>query len=50
MTWKSAAIALEQLERAGRARVVEGHERVVEDERRPPVAGDEPDEPEARRR
>ena len=38
--------AAEQLERPGRPRVVEGDERVVEDERRPPVTGDEPDEPE----
>ena len=37
----------QELERAGRSGVVEGHERVVEDQRRPPVAGHEPDEPDA---
>ena len=46
MTWKSAAIALEQGRGPGRPGVVERHERVVEDQRRPAVAGDEPDEPE----
>ena len=40
---------LEQVERAGRASVVEGHERVVEDERRAPVAGDQPNEAQPRR-
>ena len=35
----------QQLEGPRRAGVVERHERVVEDERRPPVAGHEPDEP-----
>ena len=39
----------QQVERARRALVVEGHERVVEDERRPPVAGDEPHEADPRR-
>ena len=34
----------------GRSLVVERHERVVEDERRPPVAGHEPDEARAARR
>ena len=47
MTWKSRDIVAEQLERPGRPAVVEGHERVVEDERRAAIAGDEPDEPEA---
>ena len=46
MTWKSARDPLEQLEGARRPGVVEGHERVVEDERRPAVAGHEPDQPE----
>ena len=46
MTWKSRGDRLEQLERPRRARVVEGHERIVEDERRPAVAGHEPDQPE----
>ena len=46
MTWKSVAIDSQQVERPRRPRVVEGHERVVEDQRRPPVAGHQPDEPE----
>src|SRR5918993_1022953 len=37
---------LEQLQGAGGTSVVEGHERVVQDQRRPPVAGHEPDQPE----
>ena len=48
MTWKSGSTRLEQLECPRGARVVERHERVVEHERRPAVAGDEPDEPEPR--
>ncbi len=36
----------EEPQRLGRPSVVEGHERVVEDERRSPVAGDEADEAE----
>ena len=46
MIWKSSATALEQVERARRPLVVERHERIVEDQRRPPVAGHEPDEAE----
>ena len=45
MTWKSVVMLLRSVEGAGRAGVVERHERVVEDERRPAVAGHEPDEP-----
>src|SRR5690349_10623140 len=37
----------QELEGAGGAAVVERHERVVQDERRPPVAGHEPDQAEA---
>ena len=40
--------ALQERERAGRTLVVEGHERIVEDERRAPVAGHEAHEPEPR--
>ena len=47
MTWKSVATDFSRLERPRRPPVVEGHERVVEDERRPPVAGHQPDEAEA---
>ena len=46
MTWKSAATVLSSSSARAGARVVERHERVVEDERRPAVAGDQPDEPE----
>ena len=48
MTWKSVETSRSSSQRPRRALVVERHERVVEDERRPPVAGHEPDEAQPR--
>jgi hypothetical protein len=49
MTWKSALTSRSSSRARAGALVVEGHERVVEHERRATVPGDQADESDARR-